>query len=228
MINIDFLPTSYHEEHAQRNLAHRRWLLTLLTVLTLMAWGIARHKQSSDLAWRAGSLDSQVAVTQQKRSEMDKLRQERKNLLYQQNIQQQLRQPVAVTQAVAVIGRLMPDSTALTSVRVLAHRPPPKPLEDTDDKKRKRSSKSKKNLDPGEQKDYLSIEVHGLAPDDVTVANMMNMMSDHPLFENVAMHFSRVDERGDLVTRRFSIGADVPLDRRYKPLTTTAGVTDED
>lgn len=227
MINIDFLPTSYHEERAQRNLVHRRWILIMLTALTLVGWGVARYKQSTDLAWRANSLDSQVAVTQQKRSEMDKLRQEHKGLLYQQNIQQQLYQPVAVTQTVAVIGQLMPDSTALTSVRILAHRPPPKPLEDPDDKKRKRSSKSKNAPNPEEQKDYLSIEVLGLAPDDVTVAKLVNTMSDHPLFENVAMHFSRVDNRGDLVTRRFSIGADVPLDRRYKPLTTTAGVADE-
>ena len=228
MNNIDFLPTSYHAQRTQQNVAHRRWVLILVTAMTLTGWGIVRHKQSSELALRAGTLDSQVAVTQQKRSEMDKLRQERKSLLYQQNIQQQLYQPVAITQTVALIGRLMPDSTALTGVRILAHRPEPKPLEEPDEKKRKRSSKSKKSLDIEEQKDYLSIEIHGLAPDDVTVAKLVNTMSDHPLFENVAMHFSRVDSQDDLVTRRFRIGADVPLDRRYKPLTTTAGVTDED
>jgi hypothetical protein len=225
--SIDFLPTSYHDERAHRNIAHRRWVLILLTGLTLAGWGGARHKQSADLAWRANSLDSQALVTQQKRSEMDKLREERKALQYQQNIQQQLDQPVAVTQTVAVIGRLMPDSIALTQVSVSAHRPPPKPLEAPNENKRKQSPKHKKAVDLEKQRDYLSIEVHGLAPDDVTVTNLVNTMSDHPLFEKVIMHFSRVDERGDLITRRFRIGAEIPLDRQYQPLLSTAGVTDE-
>ncbi len=56
MNHIDFLPAYYHEERAQRSLAHRRWMLVLFTALTLAGWGVARHKQSSDLAWRAGSL----------------------------------------------------------------------------------------------------------------------------------------------------------------------------
>lgn len=227
MINIDFLPTTYHEERTRQNLAHRRWLLILLAAITLVGLGIKRHQQSSELATRANELEAKVTVTQQKLSEMEKLREERKNLLYQKDIQQQLYQPVTATQAVAALGQLMPDSTALTHVSVLAHRPPPKPLEDPEDKK-KRSSKSREKPNPEDVKDYLSIEVHGLAPDDVTVADLVNTMSDHPLFENVAMHFSRVDEQGDLIARRFRIGVEVPLDRRYMPLTTTVGVTDED
>lgn len=228
MNHIDFLPPSYHEERARRGLAHRRWVLILLTTLTLVGWALARHKQSSDLAWRTTALESQAQTTQQKRGEMEKLRAERKVLIYQQKIQRQLRQPVAVSQAIATLGRQLPDSAGLTSLRVTAHRPPPMPLEDPDDKKAKRSAKKKTEPDKETPPDYLAIEVQGLAPDDITVANLVNTMSEHPLFEKVKMNFSRVDTRGELVSRRFQISAEVPLDRRYVPTATSAGVTHED
>jgi Tfp pilus assembly protein PilN len=226
--HIDFLPPSYHEQRAGRGLARRRWVLIALTLLALTGWAVARHKQSSDLAWRASALESQAQTTQQKRGEMEKLRTEQKALLYQQKVQRQISQSVAVSQAIATLGRQLPDSAGLTSLLVTAHRPPPKPLEDPDDKKAKRAAKKKPDAQDEVPPDYLAIEVQGLAPDDVTVANLVNTMSEHPLFEKVTMNFSRVDTRGDLISRRFQISAEVPLDRRYIPMATSAGVSNED
>lgn len=228
MNHIDFLPPSYHEQRAGRGLARRRWVLIALTALALTGWAVARHKQSSELAWRTAALESQAQTTQQKRGEMEKLRAERKALLYQQKVQRQISQPVAVSQAIATLGRQLPDSAGLTSLLVTAHRPPPKPLEDPDDKKAKRPAKKKPDAQDEVPPDYLAIEVQGLAPDDVTVANLVNTMSEHPLFEKVTMNFSRVDTRGDLISRRFQISAEVPLDRRYIPMATSAGVSNED
>lgn len=228
MNHIDFLPSSYHEQRAGRGLARRRWVLIALTTLTLAGWAVVRHKQSSDLAWRAAAIESQAKTTQQKRSEMEKLRAERKALLYQQKVQRQIGQPVAVSQAIASLGRQLPDSAGLTGLLVTAHRPPPKPLEDPDDKKAKRPAKNKSDTKDTPPPDYLAIEVQGLAPDDITVANLVNTMSEHPLFEKVKMNFSRVDTRGEWISRRFQITAEVPLDRRYIPTATSAGVSHED
>lgn len=228
MNSIDFLPPTYHAERARQGMAHRRWVLIVLTALALAGWAAARHKQSADLAWRAAAIETQAGTTQQKRSEMEKLRAERKGLIYQQKVQRQLSQPVAVTQAIATLGRQLPDSAGLTSIRVIAHRPPPKPMEDPDDKKSKRPTKKKPDADAPAPRDYLAIEVQGLAPDDVTVANLVNTMSEHPLFEKVTMNFSRVDTRGELISRRFQISAEVPLDRHYVPTARSAGVTDEE
>ncbi len=227
MNSIDFLPASYREERARRNIAHRRWVLVLVTLLTLVGWGVARHKKSFDLARRADALQTQAEVNRQKISEMDKLRDERRTLTYQKNIQQQLDQPIAVTQTIAMVGLLMPDSCGLTNILVTTHRPDPKPIEKPDDKKKKRPAK-KGDSDNKPDPDYLHVDVHGIAPDDVTVANMVNRMSDHPLFEKVTMHYSRVDESGGLIARKFHIGADIPLDRRYLPVTQTAEVPIED
>lgn len=225
---IDFLPPSYHEERARRGIVHRRWVLIMLTVLTLVCGTVARHKRSSEIAWRAAALETQAETTQQKRGEMEKLRTERKALLYQQKVQRQLSQPVAVSQTIATLARQLPDSAGLTNIRVTAHRPAPKPVEDPDAKKPKRSTKKKTETALEIPPDYLAIEVHGLAPDDITVANLVNTMSEHPLFEKVTMNFSRVDSRGALISRRFQISAEVPLDRRYIPSAASAGVTDED
>ncbi len=225
---IDFLPPSYHQERARRGLAHRRWVLIVLTALTLTGWAVARHKQSSELAWRTTALETQARTTQQKRSEMEKLHVEREALLYQRKVQRQVGQPVAVSQAIATLGRQLPDSAGLTGIRVTAHRPPPKELSSPDDDKTKRKAKKKPDAGDALPPNYLAIEVQGLAPDDITVADLVNTMSEYPLFERVTMNFSRVDTLGELVGRRFQISAEVPLDRRYIPTATSAGVTDED
>ncbi len=227
MNNIDFLPKSYHEQRAMRNFKHRRLILVLLVGMALVVWGIDRHQTSMELAQRASALETELVANKLKLSERDKLRDEKKALIYQENIQKQLDQPIEVTQAVAVVGRLMPPSTGLTHITVKTHRPAPKPKEDPNDTKTKKTKKTAP-VNPEELRDYVSIEVKGFAPDDVVVADLVNAMNDHPLFESVAMHFSRVDEQGGLILRRFSIGAEIPLDRQYEPTFQTAGVSDED
>ncbi len=228
MIDIDFLPQAYHEERIRNARRHKRWFMILMVAVMLVGWGISRQRQSSELAWRADALEAQAYATKQKQSEMTKLQMERKSKRYQLKIQRQLDQPVTVTQAVAVLGQLMPDSSGLTRVKVKTHRPAPIPLPDPDEKKNKRNSRRKPAVDPEQVKDFIQLDVYGIAPDDVAVANMVNSMSDHPLFEKVTMHFSRVGERNELKGRSFRVGAQVPLDRRYLPLQQTAEVTHED
>ena len=228
MIDIDFLPQTYHEERAHRAQVFKRWVMILLMAVALVGWGVARQHDSAKLSWRADALETQARVTLVKQSEMDKLRKEKSSLAYQMKIQQQLDQPVAVTQAIAVIGQLLPPSAGLTQVQIQTHRPPPIPLADPDDdKKKKRKSKRKTASEPPAE-DFLEIDIYGLAPDDIVVAQIMNVMSDHPIFEKVIMHYSRTDERDGLISSRFHIGAKVPLDRKYVPLHQTAEVNRED
>jgi Tfp pilus assembly protein PilN len=228
VIDIDFLPKSYHEERARRARMYRRWVMILVVAVTLIGWGIDRHRESAELAWRADALETQARSARQKQSEMTKLREERRSLIYQLKIQRQLDQPVTVTQAVSVLGQLLPDSSGLTRVRVRTHRPSPIPLPDPAEKKSRRKPKRKADPDPLLARDYLQIDIYGIAPDDVAVADLVNTMSDHPLFEKVSMNFSRTDERGEMIIRRFHIGAEVPLDRRYLSPTQTAEVPYED
>jgi len=228
VIDIDFLPQSYHIERARRARRHKQWVMILLVAVSLVAWGVSRQRQSTELTWRAASLESQAYATRQKQSEMSKLKNERKSLSYQIKIQRQLDQPVAVTQAVAALGQLLPDSSGLTRVAVQTYRPPPIPRHDPDEMKSKRKSRRKVPVDPNMTRDYIQLDVYGIAPDDVAVADLVNSMSDHPLFEKVIMYFSRTEERNQIVGRRFHVGAQVPLDRRYLPLKQTAEVTDED
>lgn len=225
MMDVDFLPSTYHEERVRQARRYQRWVVIFLFVVTLVGWGIARQQQSAKLAWRADSLESQAYSTRLTQSEMDKLRSEKTSLVYQIKIQKQLDQPVAVTQAVSVLGQLLPEASGLTRVQIQTHRPPPIPLEDPDKKKK---SNRKTAVKPVPVKDYLEVNVYGIAPDDVAVAQFMNAMSDHPLFEKVTMHFSRTEEREDIISRQFHIGARIPLDRQYLPTQQTAEVPHED
>jgi Tfp pilus assembly protein PilN len=225
VIDIDFLPQTYHQERARRAQIYKQWVMILLTAVTLAGWGISRQQQSAELASRTNSLETLANDTRQKQSEMDKLRKDHKSLAYQLKIQRQLDQPVATTQVVSVLGQLLPGSSGLTQIEIKTQRPPPIPLSDPNKKKKK----PKRNASPQPPpKDFLEIDVYGIAPDDVEVAQMMNSMSDHPLFEKVIMHYSRTEERGEIISRRFHIGAKVPLNKRYLPLSKTAEASYED
>ncbi len=225
MNHIDFLPASYHEQLAQHGIVYRRWVLLSVTAVFLIGWGVMRHNQTADLRHSAQLLRSQVQDAQRQQSEMAKLQQDYASLGYQLKIQRQLDQPVALSQSVSTLGQLLPDSTGLTWIQVKTFRPPPKPLVDPDEKPNKRR-KAKKDQEP--IKDHLEIEVKGIAPDDVIVAHLVNSMSDHRLFEQVKMHFSRAGEHNGLLGRRFHVGAQVPLDRRYVRTQQSAEVPDED
>lgn len=230
MNSIDFLPEAYHQKRIERNIRHRRWVLILLTSLTLAGWGITRHQQSARRATEAHQLELQAQATKLTQSEMDKLRAQRKNLIYQSNIQQQLDQPISDTQVLALIGQLMPDGTDLSRVIIKTHRPEPKPIEDEHEAKKKKKVRTKRETkqEIEAKRDYLSISVHGVAPDDVMVAEFIQILTDHDVFQNVKLHYSRADETEHASTRQFHISAEVLLDRRYVPPTTTAGVLHED
>jgi hypothetical protein len=227
VIDIDFLPKSYHQERARHAQLYKRWVVILLVAATLVCWGGSRQRSSAKLTWRAETLETQAQSIRQKQSEMAKLHTDRKSLVYQLKIQRQLDQPVAVTQAVAVLGQLLSDSTGLTRVRINTHRPDPIPLSDPGEKKNRKSNRKSKDI-PKLVRDYLQIDLYGIAPDDVVVAGLVNDMSDHPLFEKVTMFFSRAEENDEIISREFHVGAEVPLDRRYLPLRKTAEVTHED
>jgi len=222
--NIDFLPQAYHEKRRERVHAYRRWVLLVMVCLTLVIWGALRYSDTAELSEEAQNLEARVQDTLLQLSEKSRLTKEHGALGYQLKIQRQLEQPVAVTQAMAVLGRLLPVSSGFTHVQVQTQRPPPEPLSEPKGKRGRR----KPATDPDQARDYLKVEVHGLAPDDVAVTDLVNEMSDHPLFVKVMMRFSRVAERNGLLGRKFLISAEVPLDRRYLPTTKTAEVTHED
>jgi hypothetical protein len=224
--NIDFLPQSYHEKRRERTRAYRRWLCVAVVFLVLLGWGTQRYRDSAVLSTRAYGLEAQVQLTLVQLSEKSKLTKENNLLEYQLKLQRQLDQPVAVTQAMAVLGRLLPASSGFTRVHIQTDRPAPQPRVDPGKKKGKR--KSKPGATQKVARDSLVVEVYGLAPDDIAVTDLVNEMSDHPLFTKVQMRYSQVAERSGLVGRKFLISAEVPLDRRYLPTGQTAEATDED
>jgi Tfp pilus assembly protein PilN len=156
VIDIDFLPQTYHQERARRAQIYKQWVMILLTAVTLAGWGISRQQQSAELASRTNSLETLANDTRQKQSEMDKLRKDHKSLAYQLKIQRQLDQPVATTQVVSVLGQLLPGSSGLTQIEIKTQRPPPIPLSDPNKKKKK----PKRNASPQPPpKDFLEIDV---------------------------------------------------------------------
>lgn len=229
MNSIDFLPEAYHQQRLYRNIRRRRWVLVILTALTLVGWGLTRHQQSASLARDVKQLETEARASKQTEMELKKLHDERRSLIYQADIQEQLDQPIAPTTVLALVGRLMPESIDLSRIKITTHRPAPKPLV-ADDQKSKHKTRQKKmtKADQEAQRDYMIVDVYGMAPDDVAVGAFVESLNADPVLENVKLNYSRAEENDRVAMRRFYLSAEVPLDRRYVPQPQTAGVTDED
>ena len=141
---------------------------------------------------RVRSTESQVVAARDKKSAVAKLRSKRKALLRQVRIQKGIAQPISHTQIIAVLGKFLPESVALTNVTMNTTRPPPKKHGTEESSKHANGRRS--NKEPVKQaQDQILIALTAVVPDNLTVANLIGILSDHPLFHGVRMRYSRTE-----------------------------------
>ncbi len=214
MSQINFLPETFRRQMEMRRRKYRHMLLLALFAVCLVGWGVVERGRNIGPRDYALSLEQQVKAAREQMSELVKLRTEQQLLLRQVELQRELSQPITHTQVIAVLSQILPPSVTLTDLQVSTHRPPPQPLEDPGKKKRTSSRKTTTTTDPVE--DYLQIELQAVAPDDLTVANVIGDLADHKLFEQVTMKYSRPTQRQEIDARQFRLSMRVRLDRKFE------------
>ena len=211
MNEINFLPEQFVRE---QNRAQRRTRnVFLFAVIAACMFGqvvVHRHSLSSKQA-EANALEADAAAAQDIKSEIAQLQNRYSALNRELTMHRELALPLRYSRVIAALGQSMPPSIALSTMNIDTQLPPPI---DRDEK----STKKKKNTAALPLiKPRLSVQMTGLAADDLEVTNFVGALSDHPLFHDVEMHSIKPTKVGTLIGREFSISLRVPLDREYRP-----------
>lgn len=209
--NVNFVPTWYTEKCHRRGVAKRMSML-LVTLVAMMGLMVAHTWQKgTDLARYHDTLAAQIRATQFQETEAGKLRYERGRLVEQVRLTRSLAMPIGMTPIVATLAAVTPEEVALTAVdsRIILQKRT-KVITPADQTSNGRA------VTKTEPYQIVVIEVDGLAPTDVAIANYVGRLASTALFRNVKMQYSRAGEFETVVTREFKLTFEVPLDRNYQ------------
>ena len=199
---VDFTPQSYRARERRRRMLMRRVALAVVMLALMGVWTLAHRGQVRQLEQRLANVELQLDQAEARKRYLAELRQQRAQAVHRVSLNRQLSPEVLQTQVLAVLSTLMPREMAashLTSRRVEAS---------------------------GNEPARLSLELTGHSPDDMALAELLERLQEHAMFEGVRMRYSRarVTEAGR--TRDFRVEMQVKLDRRYTPLAMGEGVAD--
>ncbi len=210
MINVDFLPQTFVAEQLRRQRAWRQGALIAMVAAGMVGWFFLARVHLRERAVYARAVQEELNANRNRVTEMSKLQGQRVLLLHQVKVQRELAQPVNHTTVLATLGSLMPESLAMTGMTVKTLRPTPA------------AATTGPQPSPGTKKpavsepDLIRLEVRGLSPSDVEVANFVGRLTEVELFSNVKMHYSRAATVRGYSVREFAVELEVALDRDYQ------------
>jgi Tfp pilus assembly protein PilN len=209
--DINFLPDRFLREQKRKSRVWREAGLVAAVAFVLVAWYGVMHGQVAGAERLLQARQDELAAANQQTTEMVRLQQEYTRLSHQSQIQERLCLPVAYTQVIAALSKLMPASLTMTRLAMTSESPGP-----TVAPRKSGTASAKSTAPPAPQPARsMMLEVTGFSPTDMDVANFVGRLSDYPLFANVKMRYSRTHRVDEAPARQFRIELEVPLDRRY-------------
>ncbi len=214
MREINFLPETFVRHRAARKRRYGHVVILAMTVGVLVSWWFAERKSLNFVRAEEMQLQQAVGQAQTELTLVHKLNTEKKLLMHQDRIRRELAQPISHTSVVELLGQAMPNSIAVTEMTVVARRAP---LKTAAEAKATRSNAGSRTVRDQPVEEALLIEFSGLAPNDVEIANLVGALSDHAVFANVKMLYSRSVTTRGVIGREFRMEMQVPLDCDYRP-----------
>lgn len=210
---IDFLPESYHRARQCRNRLIRQVVLIGCIAGCLFAATVGMKAHSRSQSRTAERLEDTVRSERAALGVIAELNHERKQLLKSFDLKRELEPPVTYTQVLASLGHVLPEGVAITELSMVSIRPKPEPAVDVKSSGRKQKNKDK---EVAQEPNLIEIQLHGLSPDDLTVAMLVSALDEHPMFSRVTMRSSQGVNTQGLMAREFSLTATVDLDREFR------------
>ncbi|MCG3179281.1 MAG: hypothetical protein BIFFINMI_01615 [Phycisphaerae bacterium] len=209
MTELDFLPDWYHvRRERRRGYFVLFWLLGCLIAL-MGVWFYLTHNQLGKVQAELKDLKAERAVVNDHLVKIDKLRSVRDDLIRKAAINAQLQNQPDALQVVGQIMELMPEDISLMdlqlSTEVVKAKAPPV---------RKGSKAPAAPKEP--DKIHYLVQITGLAPYDVSVANFIARLSATEGFQNVQMGYAKDLLRNDRRMREFQVNCRLADD--WKPV----------
>jgi Tfp pilus assembly protein PilN len=208
--HINFLPEWYISARRCRRSLQRQALLLLLMVAGMALLQMVTLSRRQDLSLYEQALAQQVSAVRGQLNEVADLQQTRTELAQQLHIYESLARPITFTQISNTLAALTPDAVFLTTLDAELQqltRQRARPQTDPTTNKPKTES---------ETYEVIQIEIEGVAPSNVEIANYVGQLAATNLFRNVKMIQSREGAIGTAVTRAFKLTMEVALDRAYR------------
>jgi Tfp pilus assembly protein PilN len=208
---IDFLPPSYRADQARRRRLVGEVALVIVCVAAMVAWYFHSSRQIGELADYAQKLQAESLAVRKQAGELTRLQGEQTTLSRQARLQRELSQPLGLSRVIAVFTKAMPPSVAITNMVVAGRKPVPAPPEAKSAAKDVKPRKASPLAD-----EVIRIEVTGVSPSDMEVADLVRTLGESSLFTNVKMRSSRAAEVRGRSAREFRVEMEVPLDREFR------------
>lgn len=191
MQSIDFLPDDIRRSRESRRRLLSQCNLLVICALALALLGVLRqdriqqaHGQLSMLTDRADRAAKQLRL-------LDQLRQERSELLLKKRVDEDMGSSLAALDVLAVITHLTPENVVLRSVNLetveVRQEDPSAAGPDNTGAPRVADGASAKPLFVRR----LRLQITGMAPSDVDVANFIAAMAGNRLLEDIKMGYAR-------------------------------------
>jgi Tfp pilus assembly protein PilN len=208
MNQVNFLPADYVDHQSRQHRVLRQMLLVVGVVAGVGVWYAVTNQRLAGQEQVAVTLETMTVASRQQAQEIQTLREQQTRLNRLVRLQRQLSVPLTQTQVLATLGQLMPAPLSLQHLAIVARRPAPEPPD---------AARGDAPAGPLAAPNALHVMLAGLSPDDGEVANFVGRLTEHVLFSDVKLMFSRPLEVNGLLGREFQIEMDIPLDRDFAP-----------
>lgn len=216
MSEINFLPQSYRDRLRRRVRRIREVFAVVGVLIGLGVWWAYDANELLELKGAARFAEDRLNSALSTEQRVKQLEERRDKLVDQRRLQREISVPIRHHQIVRVLGEICPDSVALTRLSLVNDRPEPKayvePSQGTG--RNQPSFGSQDRTEPKKsQPDRVLVELEGLAPDDIAVAEVIAELSSHPLFDHVKLHTSKYLETRGVAARSFRMTGEIDLSR---------------
>lgn len=217
MRRINLLPERFMHERERRLARRSRVLFLSVASLCLVGWAGLAWRQVDDLDRQVAAASRQLAPLRDAYEQLRDLEDERNCLQEQLAALEQLRDPVPSGAVLAMLTEVVPERMALRSLIVDI---PPVSL----------SSEPSARGEPGRHPDQpkpIRIQLEGVAPLEVSIADLMRQIEASSIFSNARLDDSRDMVVGDRTCHVFRVSMEVPHRALLLEVLLTTGSMDE-
>ncbi|HAI13901.1 MAG TPA: hypothetical protein DCM28_19515 [Phycisphaerales bacterium] len=227
MNEINFLPQSFLESQNRSQRLFREIAILCGMVLIGIALFAGQSGQVMSIRNQVEQKKDELVAAELRSKEVAKLKNQERELKLTLAVHDGLTMPLDLSSIMATIAQVMPQRMSLTEIVCSSDEPKLDLSEFKPQKKTKKSSsKTKKKVKAPER--VMQIQLMGLSPSDVDVANLVGALSAQPIFQNVKMRYSKTTRIGKATAREFRLEMEVSLDCIYQvPLKVTDSDADD-
>jgi Tfp pilus assembly protein PilN len=208
---INFVPEPYRRARRRRSQAQRVAILGVVMIGAMVTLYVLTDRQADGLADYSDTLKQQIAAAQGQLIEVSKLQKVRGELGRQARIYNELARPITFTVINSALAAATPESIVLSEYSAEIQ---------SLERARVRDASNPRNRDRPrtvtEGYEVIAIELQGVAPSNVDIANYVGRLASTSVFRNVKMLHAKQGRIDDSIIRQFRITMEVPLDRDYR------------